>query len=119
MLVDVDPDRIRQLVRILLDNAIAYTPATGMVRLTVDRHGSKAQVSVADTGVGIALAEQHRVFDRFYRADRARSRATGGTGLGLAIARAIVHAHHGQIGLASEPGHGTTVWVKLPLVLEA
>ena len=115
MPVDVDPDRIRQLVRILLDNAIAYTPATGTVRLTVDRHGSRVQVTVADTGVGIALADQHRVFDRFYRADRARSRATGGSGLGLAIARAIMHAHHGEIGLESEPGHGTTVWFTLPL----
>ena len=113
--VDVDPDRIRQVVRILLDNAIAYTPATGTVRLIVDRHGARGRVAVEDTGVGIPPAEQDRVFDRFYRVDRARSRATGGSGLGLAIGHSIVHAHHGEVGLASQPGQGTTVWFTLPL----
>jgi signal transduction histidine kinase len=114
-LVDVDPDRIRQVVRILLDNALAYTPPNGTITVSVDSQGSHARITVADTGIGIAPAEQARVFDRFYRADRARSRATGGTGLGLAIARALVQAHRGEIGLESQPGRGTTVWFTVPL----
>ena len=118
-LADVDPDRIRQVVRILLDNAIAYTPAGGTVHVSVDRHASRARIAVADTGVGIAAVAQARVFDRYYRADRARSRATGGTGLGLAIARALVQAHGGEIGLESEPGCGTTVWFTVPLASES
>jgi signal transduction histidine kinase len=113
--VYADAGRIRQVVRILLDNAIAYTPAGGSVRVGVERHGGRGRVTVRDTGPGIAAAEHARVFERFYRADRARSRKTGGTGLGLAIARALVLAHGGEIGLQSQPGHGTTVWFNLPL----
>lgn len=115
MMAEVDPDRIRQVLRILLDNAIAYTAAGGAIQVSVERHDSRARIAVTDTGVGIAPEEQARVFDRFYRADRARTRATGGTGLGLAIARALVQAHGGEIGLTSEPGRGTTVWFTLPL----
>ena len=73
-------------------------------------------VRVSDTGIGIPAAEQTRVFDRFYRADRARTRATGGTGLGLAIARALVLAHHGAIGGDPAPHQGTTVWFTLPII---
>jgi signal transduction histidine kinase len=119
LVVDADPDRIRQVVRILLDNAIAHTPAPGTVNVVVERQGARARVSVRDTGVGIAPADAAHVFDRFYRADRARSRATGGTGLGLTIARALVRAHHGEIALESHPGHGATVWFTLPLVTGA
>jgi signal transduction histidine kinase len=112
---DVDPDRIRQVIRILLDNALAYTPPNGTITVSVDSQGSHARITVADTGIGIAPAEQARVFDRFYRADRARTRATGGTGLGLAIARALIQAHGGEIGLESQPGRGTTVWFTVSL----
>lgn len=119
LLAEVDPDRIRQVLRILLDNAIAYTPAGGMIRVSVERHDTRARVAVTDTGAGIAPEEQARVFDRFYRADRARARATGGTGLGLAIARALIRAHGGEIGLTSVPGRGTTVWFTLPLATTA
>ena len=89
------------------------------ITVSVDRQATHARITVADTGVGIAPEEQARVFDRFYRADRARSRATGGTGLGLAIARALVHAHGGEIGLESEPGHGTLFWFTVPLAQES
>jgi signal transduction histidine kinase len=116
LLADVDPDRIRQVLRILLDNAIAYTPAGGKIHVSVERHDNRARIAVTDTGAGIAPVEQGRVFDRFYRADRARARATGGTGLGLAIARALVQAHGGEIGLTSESGRGTTVWLTVPLM---
>ena len=78
IMVDADADRIRQVVRILLDNAIAYTPVVGTIRVVVERRGSRAVVAVRDTGAGIPPAEQAHVFDRFYRADRARSRGTGG-----------------------------------------
>jgi signal transduction histidine kinase len=103
-------------VRILLDNAIAYTPRGGAVTVTVGRHGQAATVRVADSGIGIAPEDQARIFDRFYRADQARTRATGGTGLGLAIASALVEAHGGRVGLESSPGRGTAVWFALPTV---
>ena len=115
MMVHVDGDRIKQVLRILLDNAIVYTPAPGEIRVSVTRQGAQVAVRVSDTGIGIPAAEQEQVFDRFYRADRARSRATGGTGLGLAIARALVLAHHGEIGLDPAVREGTTVWFTLPL----
>jgi signal transduction histidine kinase len=109
-----DPARIRQVLRILLDNAIAYTPSGGSIDVKIEHHGGKALVRVIDTGVGIAAEDQARVFDRFHRADHARTRRTGGAGLGLAIARALVEAHGGHIGLESTPGRGTTVWFTLP-----
>jgi two-component system sensor histidine kinase CiaH len=109
-----DPARVRQVLRILLDNAIAYTPSGGGIEVKLDRHAGKAIVRVTDTGVGIAAEDQARVFDRFHRADHARTRRSGGAGLGLAIARALVNAHGGQIGLESAPGRGTTVWFTLP-----
>jgi signal transduction histidine kinase len=115
VVADIDPDRIRQVLRILLDNAIAYTAPGGTIHVNVDQHDSRARMLVADSGVGIAPEEQARIFDRFYRADRARARATGGAGLGLAIARALVQAHGGEIGVTSEPGRGTTFWLTLPL----
>jgi signal transduction histidine kinase len=115
IMVNADADGIRQIVRVLLDNAIAHTPIGGAVSVSVRRQDSHARVAIRDTGVGIALADQPRVFDRFYRADRARSRATGGTGLGLAIARALVLANRGTIGLESEQGQGTSVWFMVPL----
>lgn len=115
IVVDADGDRVQQVLRILLDNAIMYTPAGGSVAVTIIRRGGRGGVSVRDTGIGISLEEQTRVFDRFYRSDRARSRSTGGTGLGLAIASTIIEAHRGEIGLESQPGKGTTVWFTLPL----
>ncbi len=116
--VEVDPSRIRQVVRILLDNAIAYTLA-GAVAVAVERQGSRARFTVRDTGPGIAPADQRQVFNRFYRADRARSRASGGAGLGLAIARALIEVHQGEIGLESQLGQGTLVWFTLPLCAAA
>src|SRR5579884_3347941 len=113
---DVDAERIRQAVRILVDNAISFTPAGGSVTVSVERKERDALIRVRDTGVGIAPAEQAHVWNRFYRTDQARSRSTGGTGLGLSIARAIVTAHHGEIGLSSRPSQGTTVWLTLPTI---
>jgi two-component system, OmpR family, heavy metal sensor histidine kinase CusS len=110
--------RLRQVFLNLLDNALKYTPPGGAVATRLRRQGDEAVVEVSDTGVGIAPEHQPRVFDRFYRVDKARSRAEGGTGLGLSIARGIVLAYGGTIGLASEPGRGTTVTVALPLLTD-
>lgn len=110
-----DEDRLKQLVLILLDNALKYTPAGGQVTLGLQRHDGSVEIVVRDTGIGIPPEDLPHVFERFYRADPARSRDPGGTGLGLSIARWIVEQHSGQIVLTSEPGQGTTAIVSLPL----
>ncbi len=110
-----DPGRLRQVVFNLLDNAIKYTPAGGEVEARVEARGEAAFVSVRDTGVGIPPEHLPRVFDRFYRVDKARSREIGGTGLGLSIARSIVTTHSGTIELNSTLGRGTDCTVRLPL----
>ena len=110
-----EPDRLRQLAIILLENAIKYTPPGGEVRLELLAQGGWAEIRVSDTGIGIAAADLARVFERFYRADQSRARDPGGTGLGLSIARWVVEAHGGEIWLESEPGRGTTAVVRLPL----
>jgi len=109
-----DPDRLRQVLGNLLTNAIRYTDAGGHVLLRVRADAGDAVLTVQDTGVGIAPADLSRVFDRFWRADPARQRATGGTGLGLTIAHRIVTDHGGRIEVASSPGLGTTFTVRLP-----
>jgi signal transduction histidine kinase len=112
--VEVDPDRLQQVLVILVDNALKYTPEGGRISVSV-RHGAKsAHIDVADTGRGIAPEHLPRLFDRFYRADAARSRAAGGAGLGLSIARLLVHAHGGELTLSSTPGVGTVASVRLP-----
>ena len=115
-LVEGDPDRLKELFLILLDNAIKYTSAGEQVILNLCRHDGSAEVTVRDTGVGIAPDDLPKVFERFYRADPARTRDPGGTGLGLPIARWIAEAHGGEIELHSKPGQGTTVTVRLPLL---
>jgi heavy metal sensor kinase len=109
-----DPGRLRQVFYNLLDNAIKYTPPGGTVAVKSGQEEGDAVVTVRDTGPGIPPEHLPRVFDRFYRVDRARSREEGGTGLGLSIARSIVAAHGGRIELSSTPGQGTTCTVTLP-----
>ncbi|MEV4705192.1 ATP-binding protein [Actinoplanes sp. NPDC049316] len=106
--IEGDPDRLRQVLGNLLSNAIRYTDAGGHVLLRVREEAGEAVLTVQDTGVGIAPADLSRVFDRFWRADPARQRATGGTGLGLTIAHRIVTDHGGRIDVTSTPGAGTT-----------
>jgi two-component system sensor histidine kinase BaeS len=112
--VSADADRLRQVLGNLLTNAIRYTDAGGhiLVRVWAD-HGT-ATLRVQDTGVGIAPDDLRRVFDRFWRADPARQRATGGTGLGLTIAQRIVTDHGGRIDVTSQPGTGTVFTVTMP-----
>ena len=112
--LDADPERLRQLLLILVDNAVRYTPAGGSVTVSGSRRGKQAEITVEDTGIGMAPEHVGRVFDRFYRVDKARSRAEGGLGLGLSIAREIAEAHGGSIEVRSEAGRGTTVRVVLP-----
>jgi signal transduction histidine kinase len=115
--VEGNEDRLKQLILILLDNALKYTPANGQVTLGLHRRDTDVEIVVHDTGVGIAPEDLPLVFERFYRADPARSRDPGGTGLGLPIARWIVEQHDGEIKLESQPGQGTTAIVYLPLCL--
>jgi signal transduction histidine kinase len=112
--VHADPDRIRQVLVNLLDNAIRYSPPGEAVRVTVSAAPDGVAVSVQDRGPGIPADEQARVFERFYRADKSRARDVGGAGLGLSIAQTLVHAHGGHIVLESREGQGTTVRFTLP-----
>ncbi|MBL7064213.1 MAG: HAMP domain-containing protein [Anaerolineae bacterium] len=106
-LVDVDPRRIGQVLRNLLDNGLTHTPSGGEIGVVAQASDEWVEVKVWDTGTGIAAEDLPYVFERFYRADKSRSRATGGAGLGLAIARQLVEAHGGQIEVESEVGRGT------------
>ncbi len=110
-----DEARLIQLLMNLLSNAPTYTGAGGKVTLRVTATGSDAQLTVSDTGIGIAPEHIAHIFERFYRVDTARSRATGGTGLGLSIAEWVVRMHHGTIHVESQPGQGSTFIVQLPL----
>jgi heavy metal sensor kinase len=109
-----DRDALRRLFLILLDNAVKYTATTGTIEVSVGRDGGVVRAAVTDTGVGIAAAHLPHVFERFYRVDRARSRAEGGTGLGLAIGRWIAETHGGNLRAESEERHGSTFYVELP-----
>lgn len=109
-----DRDKLRQLLAILLDNALKYTGEGDAVRLSVASQGSEAVVTVKDTGIGIDEGDLEHVFDRFYRADTARSRETGGSGLGLPIAKGIAEAHGGTIRLENVEPRGIAAVVRLP-----
>ncbi len=113
--VNGDADRIEQVIVNIVSNAIKYTPAHGSITVTCTANVSEAIVTVTDTGIGIPEADLPRIFERFYRVDKARSRKMGGTGLGLAIAREIVEAHGGRIVIQSKKGKGTKVRIVLPI----
>ena len=111
-----DETLLRRLADILLDNAFKYTPSPGSVQLSLEQNDESAVIRVQDSGVGIAQEDQSKIFERFYRVDRARSRDQGGTGLGLAIAQWIVAQHRGSITVESRPGEGATFRVELPMI---
>ena len=110
-----DRVRIEQVLINIISNAIKYTPDGGVINLYSGSSGNQVWVKVTDNGIGIPKEDLPRVFERFYRVDKARSRESGGTGLGLSIASEIIAKHGGQIDLQSEPGQGTTVTVTLPM----
>lgn len=114
--VDIDPDRITQVFDNILNNAIKYSPDGGTIKSTMDITDEQVIISVQDEGMGIPEEDLEHIFDRFYRVDRARSRAMGGTGLGLAISREVIEQHGGQIWAESVERKGTTFYVALPYV---
>jgi signal transduction histidine kinase len=109
-------DRITQVLTIFLDNAIKYTQTGGRVEIGVSRKPEGVYFYVSDNGIGIEENTVDKIFDRFYRVDKARSRALGGTGLGLAIAKEITEAHGGTISIVSEQNKGTDVTIRLPVI---
>jgi two-component system sensor histidine kinase BaeS len=113
--VFADPQRFAQVLRNLLHNAITHTPEAGIITVAARSLNSHVELSIADNGSGIAAADLPFIFERFYRADASRDRATGGAGLGLAIARQIVMTHGGEIRIESEPGQGTKVFFTFPI----
>jgi signal transduction histidine kinase len=116
--VRADRERLHQVLFNLVDNAVRFTPDGGSVTVAARRDGGSVEVSVADTGIGIAAEHLPRLFERFYRADQARAREDGGTGIGLAIARSVVEAHGGTISASSEPGRGSVFRFDLPVASE-
>ena len=115
LLVEANPAQMTQVAFNLVDNALNYTPQ-GKVRVLVDPpHDGRARISVSDTGIGIASEHLPRIFERFYRVDKGRSRASGGTGLGLSIVKHIVESHGGSVGAESELNVGSTFIVELPV----
>ena len=114
--IAADRDALRRVLLIFIDNAIRYTPEGGTVTIRVGPVAGRAVASVKDTGIGIDPDDLPHVFDRFWRADKARSREHGGAGLGLAIAKWTVEAHGGSIEVTSQPGYGTQFSIRLPLL---
>jgi two-component system phosphate regulon sensor histidine kinase PhoR len=100
----------------LLDNAVKYSDSGSEVGTTLTREGDTVRIAVSDTGCGIPAEDQPRIFERFYRVDKGRSRATGGTGLGLAIVKHIILVHGGSVTVESRPGEGSVFTLVLPAV---
>lgn len=113
--MNLDRDKIKQLLIILLDNATKYTPKNGTIKIYDQVEGSKYQFIISDTGIGIADDEKEKIFGRFYRVDKSRNTNSGGHGLGLAIAKQIVDLHHGHIFVRNNLPHGSEFVVELPI----
>jgi two-component system sensor histidine kinase BaeS len=112
--VKADPERLRQAVTNLIENAVEFTPEGGRVTVSSWLAGSEAGLTVTDTGTGVPAEARERVFDRFYRVDPSRSRRSGGSGLGLAICHEIAAAHGGRVWLESREGEGSAFSIALP-----
>ncbi len=112
--VEIDTDKITQVIDNIISNAIKYSPDGGNIRFGFTGQEDMLKVMISDDGMGIPKENVGRIFDRFYRVDRARARSMGGTGLGLAIAREMIEAHGGKIWAESEEGQGTTIFFTLP-----
>jgi len=113
--IRADAFRLEQVLSNLIDNAIKYTEPGGSVKVRASAVDGAVEIRVEDTGIGIPPADLPRIFERFYRADKARSRERGGTGLGLSIVKHIVLAHGGTVRAESQQGHGTSIIIRLPL----
>ena len=117
ILVEIDPDKLTQVIDNIISNALKYSPEGGKVTFKIKEQDDEVIVSIADQGVGIPKGNVEKIFGRFYRVDKARTRKLGGTGLGLAIAKEMVEAHGGRIWARSIEGKGTTVFFSLPYVM--
>jgi len=115
--VMADSDAVHQVLINILDNALKYTPEGGQVRVSARPCKEMVEFRVSDTGVGIPAEHLPRLFERFYRVDKARSRELGGTGLGLSIVKHIVRAHGGEVRVESEPGRGSSFFFTIPMVM--
>jgi two-component system phosphate regulon sensor histidine kinase PhoR len=115
LMVRADDEAVRQILENLIGNAIKYTPPDGRVTVRWRRQHNRALIEVSDTGIGIEAAHLDRLFERFYRVDKARSRELGGTGLGLSIVKHLAQFFGGSVGVRSVVGQGSTFWVTLPL----
>jgi two-component system phosphate regulon sensor histidine kinase PhoR len=109
-----DPVALRRVFMNLVENAVKYNREGGLVKLSLGRVNGAVQVSISDTGIGIPPEHVPKLFQRFFRVDKARSRDSGGAGLGLAICKSFIASHEGKINVASTPGEGTTFTVELP-----
>jgi two-component system phosphate regulon sensor histidine kinase PhoR len=116
LMMEADKDRLQQIILNLVANALAYTPEGGTITVDVKDIGQEVKLAVKDTGIGISKKDLPRIFERFYRVDKARSRQSGGTGLGLAIVKHLVESHHGRIKVESEEGKGTSFMITLPKI---
>lgn len=118
VVLTADPDLLKEALRILVDNAVKYTPEGGRITLKIRREGAEAHLSVIDEGIGVGEKDLPHVFDRFYRADASRARQTGGSGLGLSIAERIARCHNGRLEVTSAPGLGSKFTLVLPVTTE-
>jgi signal transduction histidine kinase len=109
-----DADQLKQALVALVDNAYKYTPYEGQIALSLTKRDGWAIIQVHDSGIGIFPEDLPHIFERFYRADRARTRNQGGSGLGLAIVQSIAQEHHGSVEVESTPGRGSTFTLKIP-----
>ena len=116
--VEIDTDKLTQVIDNIISNALKYSPEGGKIRFSVREKEGELLVSISDEGMGIPKENVERIFDRFYRVDRARSRAMGGTGLGLAISKEMINAHGGQIWAESRYGKGTSIYFTLPYEID-
>jgi two-component system, OmpR family, sensor histidine kinase VicK len=116
LLVEIDPDKLTQVIDNIISNAIKYSPEGGKVTFKIKEQDDEVVLSISDQGVGIPKGNVEKIFGRFYRVDKARTRKLGGTGLGLAIAKEMVEAHEGRIWARSIEGKGTTIFFSLPYV---
>ena len=114
--VSMDKDRMEQVILNIISNSVKYTEEGGHISVNAQKDGQELKISVSDDGLGISAEDLPRIFERFYRVDKARSRAMGSSGLGLSISKQIVEEHHGSIEVSSELGQGTTMVISLPLV---
>jgi len=113
--VAADPDKLRQVLTNLVDNAVKYSPDGGRVRVELSQAGNRIRFRIEDQGLGIPPTEQSRIFEKFFRLDPNLTRGVGGTGLGLYICRELVHRMHGRIWVVSDGRRGSTFTVELPI----